>query len=135
MNDPFEKRPMQLIVESARAIENPTADEIAEALSVARFAVLASGSDASSYMQFARSRKRGIELEYQVSSLGNHFRACNPSLTMDRVIAAFQKYVSGDDSWKTDFQWVPVDVMTIHEHKVLVDREWKRKLTDPPAES
>jgi hypothetical protein len=84
-------------------------------------------------MQFTRSRKRGIELEYQVSSLENHFRACDPSLTMDRVIAGFQEYVGGDDSWKTDFQWVPVDVMTIHGHRVLVDREWKRNLTDPPA--
>jgi hypothetical protein len=126
---------MHLIVESAKAIENPTGDEIAQALSVARFAVLASGPESSSYMQFARGRKGGIELEYQVDALEKHFRACDLSLTMDRVIAAFQKYVSGDDSWKTDFQWVPVDVMTIHGHKVLVDREWKRKLTDPPTES
>jgi hypothetical protein len=126
---------MQLIVESARAIENPTADDIAEALSVARFAVLASGPDSHSYMQFARSRTGGIELEYQVDSLESHFRASGPSLTMERVIAAFQQYVSGHDSWKTDFQWVRVDVMTIHGHRVLVDREWKGGLTDPPAES
>jgi hypothetical protein len=128
-------RHMQLIVESAKAIENPTPDEIADALSAARFAVLVSGPGSSSYMQFARSRKRGIELEYQVDSLENHFIAFDPSLTMDRVIAAFKKYASGDDSWMTDFQWMPVDVMTIHGHKVLVDREWKRKLTDRPAES
>jgi hypothetical protein len=126
---------MQLILESVKTIENPTAGEIAEALPSTRFAVLASGPESSSYMQFARSRKRGIELEYQVDSLGNHFRAFDSSLTMERVITAFQKYASRDDSWKTDFQWEHLDVMTIHGHNALVDREWKRKLTNPPAES
>src|SRR5262249_53479118 len=103
-------KPMQLIVEAGRAIENPTSGEIAEALSFARFAVLTSEPDSASYIQFARSRKRGIELEYQIDSLANHFRAIDPSLTMERVVAAFQKYVSRDDSWKTDFQWVRLDV-------------------------
>jgi hypothetical protein len=122
-------------VDSTNVIENPTEGEIAEALTVAKFAVLANAPDSSTYMQFARCRKRGIELEYQVDSLENHFRASDLLPTMERVVAAFQQYASRDDSWKTDFQWERLDLMTIGGQKLLITREWMRSLTKPPAES
>ena len=126
---------MRLILEAMKVVEDPTSGEIGEALPAAQFAVLMHEPDSPSYIQFMRSRMRGIELEYQVESLDNHFRAVDVSLTIERVIVAFQKYASGDDSWKRDFQWKQLDVMTVHGQKILVTREWMRKVKNSSAES
>src|SRR5438552_3701540 len=96
---------MQLTVEANRLIESPSDEEIANLLPATKFAVISDGPDSGTYMQFSKSRKYGIELEYQIDSLENHFKASDASLAIERVITAFQKYAKGDDSWKTGFQW------------------------------
>ncbi len=121
---------MHLKLEGPRIIDNPSDEEIASALPEVKFAVIEDWKDSGSYLQFCISRKRGIELEYQVHTLKNHFKAPGTSLTMNAVIRAFQKYARGDETWKTDFEWQRMEVINIQGHEVLVAREWIKRLAD-----
>jgi hypothetical protein len=125
---------MQLVLEGSKTIEAPTGEEIAKALPAARFARIDTEPDSKSYIQFGRSRKRGIRLEYQVASLHKHYRALDPALTIDRVVTAFQKYAAGDESWQLDFQWEKLEVITIHGQEILAYFPSVKKLGDHTAE-
>ncbi len=104
---------MQLFLESTfQTIENPTADDIARLLPEEReFAILSEEPDSLTYLQFAWSEEPGaLLLEYQEGTLYTHFRAIGTDLTIGRIVAAFQKYAEGDDSWKGEFRWEHVTV-------------------------
>jgi hypothetical protein len=103
--------PLQLFLESGRTIMNPSNEEIARLVPAEEFAILSDGPDSLTYLQFAREQPWNLMLEYQVDSLDNHFRAVGAELTMGQIVAAFQKYAKGDDSWKTDFQWEQMKVV------------------------
>jgi hypothetical protein len=115
---------MQLTLDGERVITNPSDDEIAQALHAARFAVITAGPDSDNYMQFKHSRKRGFDFEYQRDSLESHFYAVDSGLTLERIVTAFQKYCKGDDSWKTDFDWQLMQVMTHNGVKTLLPYGW-----------
>ncbi|MGA2499230.1 MAG: hypothetical protein ABSH20_15935 [Tepidisphaeraceae bacterium] len=104
---------MQLFLESTfQTVENPTDADIARLLPEEReFAILSDGPDSLTYMQFAWSEEPGeLLLEYQEGTLYTHFRAIGAEMTIDRIVAAFQKYAQGDDSWKGEFRWEHVTV-------------------------
>ncbi len=50
------------------------------------------------------------DLEYQLDSVKNHFKAINPELTIEMVVVAFQKYASHEESWISDFEWTHVPI-------------------------
>lgn len=102
---------LELTLESGRTITNPSDEEIARLVPAEEFAILSDGPDSSTYLQFAKEQPWNLMLEYQVDSLGNHFRAADAELTMHRIVAAFQKYAKGDASWKSDFQWEQMKVV------------------------
>ncbi len=98
---------MQLILESGHTVENPSDDELARLLPAEEFAVLSAGPDSYTYLQFAERKETpwDLLLEYQEGSRKEHFRVVGDGLTMEQIVAAFQKYAKGDASWRSDFQW------------------------------
>jgi hypothetical protein len=98
---------VKLILESGRTVSDPSAEDIAQALPVEGFAILSESTDAMSYMQFAKGTRRH-QLEYQQDSIHNHFEATDTDLTIERIIGVFQKYASGDQSWRDDVCWKPM---------------------------
>lgn len=88
-----------------QTIHNPSAVEIAEAfLQDEQFLILSAVPDSLTYIQFHWTERT---LEYQDASIERHFRATDDSIiSMEQIIAAFQKYARGDDSWRDDFQWL-----------------------------
>ncbi len=45
-----------------------------------------------------------FDLEYQDGSTNDHYR-CTDELTEEQVVAIFQAYRSGDESWKSKSVW------------------------------
>jgi hypothetical protein len=104
---------MQLLLESsAQTVENPTDAEIGRLLPEEQeFAILSDGPDSLTFMQFAWGKAPGeLLLEFQEGTLNTHFRAIGRDINIGRVVAAFQKYGRGDDSWKGEFRWEHVTV-------------------------
>lgn len=49
-------------------------------------------------------------MEYQDGSLDRHYQAVGGPVPLDRVLAAFLKYLRGDSSWRSDFQWEKMEL-------------------------
>jgi hypothetical protein len=81
------------------------------------FAVLSGGDFA--YIQCARASANPVAeniplgnylLEYQAGSEDRHFKAVDQPVTLERVMSAFRKYLHGDASFITDFQWEKMEL-------------------------
>lgn len=72
------------------------------------FAILS--IDADTYMQCADQEEGEYLLEYQTGSIDQHFGAVDKPITLDRVMAAFGKYLNNDPSWVDDFKWELLDL-------------------------
>jgi hypothetical protein len=103
---------MQLFLESGKTVQNPSDEDIARHLPAEDFAILSDSAESSTYLQVGERKEPPWDLimEYQVGSLDNHFRATDSPLTIEVVIAAFQKYAKGDASWKADFHWKRIEL-------------------------
>lgn len=103
---------MDLEFESGRIIRKATEGDILAHLEGEEFAILSSSSDSGTYLQCAEQQEPPFEyiLEYQEGSLSRHYRAVDEPIPLDRVLSAFLKYLRGDASWRTDFQWEKVDL-------------------------
>jgi hypothetical protein len=100
---------MELIV-NGDVQENPASNAaISEAIgSLAGnedgFVILASSQ--MSYLQTTGGPRAGRVLEYQQGSPDEHYACTTPGLGTEDVIRTFQRYLAGDDRWRTDLTWV-----------------------------
>lgn len=101
---------MDLTVESGAVIRDATEEDIRARIEGEEFAILAADDD--TYLQCARQNAVPYEcfLEFQEGGLGNHYRAVDEAVPLDRVIATFIKYLRRDESWKSDFMWQRIEL-------------------------
>ena len=66
------------------------------------FAILAQEGEV--YIQAAGEGDGPYVLEYRDGDEGSHFE-CARTLSKAEVRSAFMKYLKGDGSWKSDFEW------------------------------
>jgi hypothetical protein len=106
------RKPMQLDLESGRVIRNVKASQLRAAIEAEQFAILGTGSRGNTYMQCAVQDAAPWQyiLEYQERSVDHHYRAVHQGIPLAAVTAAFAKYLAGDPSWKTDFEWEWMDL-------------------------
>jgi hypothetical protein len=99
-------RPFQLELNSGRIINNPTMQDLAAHVDTEEFMILSTSRRSQTYMQCASptDATSGFTLEYQDGSTDNHF-AAQGHLTAADVVSAMTKYLLGDLSWHTDFEW------------------------------
>ena len=96
---------MDLTLESGAVIRDATEQDIRGRIEGEEFAILAAGDD--TYLQCAKQNDAPSEyvLEFQEGDLGHHYRAVDDAVPLDRVITTFIKYLRGDESWQSDFEW------------------------------
>jgi hypothetical protein len=101
---------MDLELESGRIIRGATEDDIRTHVEGEDYAILS--ADSNTYIQCAERRDapNKYEIEYQDGSLHEHYRAADGPVTMDQIISSFVKYLNGDSSWRSDFQWERMDL-------------------------
>ncbi len=99
---------MDLTLASGRVIANAAEEDIRSAIADERSADL--GVDPHYYIRCVKRQEppHGYILEHQDGSIAEHYRAVEP-LTLDRVVAAFIKYLRRDAFWQSDFQWERVE--------------------------
>ncbi|MDB5350563.1 MAG: hypothetical protein JWN86_1810 [Planctomycetota bacterium] len=97
--------PMSLTYGSGKVRRDPAEEDIRGGLAGQSFAILA--VDDSTFIQcISIDQSQGrYQLEYQEGSPDARFRASDPTITSDRVVNAFCKYLGGDESWRVDFHW------------------------------
>lgn len=102
------KRNMTLQLESGKLIRDVEDQDIRAKVEGEAFAILS--ADDNTYLQCAEQSEPpyGYVLEYQEGSTKNHYAATDGPITLERVLAAFVKYLHGDDSWRSDFTWKKV---------------------------
>ena len=96
---------MDLTLESGAVIRDATELDIRGRIEGEEFAILAADDD--TYLQCAKQNDAPSEyvLEFQEGDLGHHYRAVDDAVPLDRVIVTFIKYLRGDESWQSDFEW------------------------------
>jgi len=101
---------MHLTVESGDVIRDATEEDIRGRIEGEEFAILAADED--TYLQCAEQSEApyGYILEYQEGDLSRHYQATDDAVPLDRVIATFIKYLRGDESWKSDFEWQRIEL-------------------------
>ena len=101
---------MKLEFESGVVIPSPTESDLAR-IAVEEFAILISDNP-NTYLQCAKEPepRKGYVLEYQNGSLDQHFNVVGGAIVLERIVAAFSKYLLGDGSWLTDFDWERMDL-------------------------
>lgn len=102
-------------------ISNPTAAQLRAGLTgfpggTDSFAIYWRDHDPSTYIQAAGplSSKGEFGIEYQAGSTEEHFCSIRP-LTLEDVQDAFIWYATGDQRWKENIQWEPLDVNSFQE--------------------
>ena len=100
---------MKLHLESGPTIKPVTLESLSQ-IKGEPFAILSIDDD--TYIQCAEQGDSPNEyvLEYQAGSSGEHYSAVDEPITLDRVVAAFSKYLRGDPSWRDDFEWEKMDL-------------------------
>ena len=96
---------MDLTLESGAVIRDATEQDIRARIEGEEFAILAADDD--TYLQCAKQNDApsAYVLEFQEGDLGHHYRAVDDAVPLDRVITTFIKYLRGDESWQSDFEW------------------------------
>ena len=101
---------MDLTLESGEVIVGVTEQDIRQRIEGEEFAILA--LDDGTYLQCAEQKEAPYEylLEYQEGDVSRHYQATDEGVPLDRVLAAFVKYLRGDASWKSDFEWRRIEL-------------------------
>ena len=86
---------------------NATQKDIDEAFSddYGRGEFIILSKDKQIYIQAAGENDGPYVLEYREGSKDQHFQTSKSDLSKEQIKAAFTKYLSGDNSWKSDFKW------------------------------
>jgi hypothetical protein len=101
---------MNLELASGRILEMVSEDSLRASVVGEEFAIL--GPNPDTYMQCARRKEPPYHyvLEYQDGSLDRHYHAVDGPIPLERVLAAFVKYLRRDPSWRFDFEWEKMDL-------------------------
>ena len=100
---------MNLEINGEQTIDNPTADDIREAvLSLDQnpgegFIILSAAE--KTYLQCSGDTTSGFYMEYQENDIDHHYQAIRTDLTSDEIIATLLTYVTGSDDWKSISEW------------------------------
>ena len=96
---------MNLELASGRILELVSEADLRAAVGSDEFAIL--GPNPDTYIQCARRKDPPYDyvLEYQDDSLERHYQAVDGPIPLERVRAAFVKYLHGDATWRNDFVW------------------------------
>lgn len=103
---------LRLSLENWTLIDNPTPDEIAEALSSLKpdgnsFAILE--RTYGTYLQTLIEPTGEYVIEHQEGSLDKHYQS-STVLPLDRITKMFQAYAAGQDAWKREAAWQKIDL-------------------------
>ena len=100
---------MHLEFESGVMIDSPEEADVSR-IEGEEFAILSTSGH--TYIQCAEMGEApwGYVLEYQDGSLEQHYEATDHPITLERVLAAFKKYLNADPTWRDDFQWQKMDL-------------------------
>lgn len=101
---------MRLETEEGAPIEDPTEDQIRQALQglgreSGTFALLARREEPHEYMQ---TTGEGNAFIVEFHEGGRHFRATNEEMAFDATLALLASYRRGDDGWRTTTLWKDV---------------------------
>ena len=98
---------MQLIFESGLTIDNARASDIRKNLEGEEFTILISDEDESTFIQCGQGNNDAgyYVIEYQDGSTDHHYIATDTAIPLELVLPTFYKYLRGDESWETDFEW------------------------------
>ena len=93
-------------------VEKVTEERIAAALASLpgrddSYAILSKNED--SYIQTAGGALDGFMMECQDGSLEEHYRCLDEDLELSAITRVFQQYFKGDERWRTEHEWKPVD--------------------------
>jgi hypothetical protein len=104
---------MRLVVNGKTEIESPTAEQVADALQMmvhpGCFATLSRAD--TSFVQCSGCSKEDFVVEYQEGGIENHFQS-RALFALPELIRLFQGYLSGSDSFRSDFEWKKIDIGT-----------------------
>jgi hypothetical protein len=101
---------MNLELASGRSLEMVSDADLRAAVGGEEFAIL--GPNPDTYIQCAKRTEPPYDymLEYQDGSLDRHYQAFDGPIPLERVLAAFVKYLHGDASWRDAFVWEKMDL-------------------------
>lgn len=102
---------LRLILEKGSLIDNPTSEQIADALSSLdadgnSFAILERTE--TTYIQTGFQKSGEYIIEYQEGSLDQHYQTV--ARDVQQVIAMFQAYAVGHDTWQQECEWNKLDL-------------------------
>ena len=97
---------MELKTASRISSKNVTEEELIDAFEddVGRGEFIILSQSGEVYIQAAGEGDDPYVMEYREGDSDHHFQ-CTRKLSKANVQSAFMKYLRGDDSWKTDFEW------------------------------
>ena len=100
---------MNLELESGEILEMPSVNDLAR-IEGEEFAILFQSE--GTYLQCAERSEPPWDylLEYQIETTTQHYQAVDGPIDFPRILKAFEKYLTGDESWKSDFQWEKMDL-------------------------
>lgn len=103
-----------LLLSDDSKIVNPTPAKIKQALRGLlgddSFAIYEKSGSGLTYMQTSGTPENGFILEYQAGSIDAHFACTNTALTLEEVQEIFVCYATGDDRWRTEYSWEPMEI-------------------------
>ena len=99
---------MQLQTDSTEIIDDPSAEQIANALQALKdddksFAVLSASGQV--FIQCSRTSSGGFYVEYREGGDERHFRATDEDIPLAAVTCMFQDYAAGQANWKRGYSW------------------------------
>ena len=102
---------MKLETAEAIASNNVTKEELINAFkddaNRGEFVILTKGEHF--FIQASGEYDGPYIMEYREGDANHHFK-CIQDLSKENVQLAFIKYLEGDDSWKTDFEWKLLEI-------------------------
>ncbi len=90
--------------ESGKSIENPRIRDL-ERIKDEKFSILEAGPYRCIQCLKMGDPPWGYVVEYQDGSLDEQYQSVDGPIGVNRVVAAFTKYLKGDPSWQQDFTW------------------------------
>ncbi|MGH7316442.1 MAG: hypothetical protein ACREI6_08035 [Candidatus Rokuibacteriota bacterium] len=85
--------------------DGPTIAKVLASLDGGRNVVATLGTSDSTYLQATGSVQTGFGLDLQEGSLERRFRTRDRALRLPWVTEAFQRYATGDLSWRDTVEW------------------------------
>jgi hypothetical protein len=62
------------------------------------------------YIQVAGSSSDSFVVEYQESSVGNHFRSERTDYSLEEICGILESFLANDNSWQISDQWIRVEI-------------------------